>query len=161
MVELPTGSYSKGLGVGKTWYKFPIWIQKDLDPWTTYGGAGYQVVHQIDYKNFPYARMAATARYRRKMDSGRRALVSRAEGLATIQAGSATCLISAGTTTFASPRFSCCSAWVTPIVGHSETYAYLGLYWTWGKKEADSGAAKVAWSETARAPTALANPSLY
>lgn len=27
MIELPTGSYSRGLGVGKTWYKLPLWIQ--------------------------------------------------------------------------------------------------------------------------------------
>ena len=28
MFEIPTGSYSRGLGVGKVWYKLPIWAQK-------------------------------------------------------------------------------------------------------------------------------------
>jgi hypothetical protein len=29
MFEIPTGSYTKGLGVGKVWYKLPIWAEKD------------------------------------------------------------------------------------------------------------------------------------
>ena len=52
MIELPTGSDSRGLGVGKTWYKLPLWIQKDFGPWTTYGGGGYQIVDQVGYSNF-------------------------------------------------------------------------------------------------------------
>ena len=32
MIELPTGSYSRGLGVRTTWYKLPLWIQKDFEP---------------------------------------------------------------------------------------------------------------------------------
>ena len=28
MFEMPTGSYTKGLGMGKVWYKLPIWVQK-------------------------------------------------------------------------------------------------------------------------------------
>jgi len=55
MVELPTGSALRGLGVGKTWYKLPLWIQKDWGPWTTYGGGGYEIVNQTGYSNFRYA----------------------------------------------------------------------------------------------------------
>jgi len=33
----------------------------------------------------------------------------------------------------------------------SETYAYLGLYWTWGGHE-DAAARPVAWSRTSAAP---------
>ena len=29
MYEMPTGNYDKGLGVGKVWYKVPIWLQKN------------------------------------------------------------------------------------------------------------------------------------
>lgn len=28
MFEMPTGSYEKGLGVGKVWYRLPLWVQK-------------------------------------------------------------------------------------------------------------------------------------
>jgi hypothetical protein len=35
-------------------------------------------------------------------------------------------------------------------VGQSETYGYLGLYWTWGKKDTDSAPHPVAWSLATR-----------
>ena len=49
MFELPTGSYSKGLGVGKVWYKVPLWLQKNIGPWTLDGGAGenYRAANSI------------------------------------------------------------------------------------------------------------------
>src|SRR5580658_8599445 len=28
MFEMPAGSAARGLGVGKTWYKLPLWVQK-------------------------------------------------------------------------------------------------------------------------------------
>ena len=37
------------------------------------------------------------------------------------------------------------------VVGQSETYGYLGLYWTWGG-HADTAARPVAWSRTSAAP---------
>ena len=33
MFEIPTGNADRGLGVGKTWYKLPIWVQKSFGPW--------------------------------------------------------------------------------------------------------------------------------
>ena len=45
--ELPTGSATKGLGVGKTWYKVPLWAQKSFGPWTTYGGGGETVFNNV------------------------------------------------------------------------------------------------------------------
>src|SRR3984957_8417599 len=33
MFEMPTGSYSNGLGVGKVWYKLPVWLQKNYGKW--------------------------------------------------------------------------------------------------------------------------------
>jgi hypothetical protein len=38
------------------------------------------------------------------------------------------------------------------VVGQSETYAYLGLYWTWGREHSSDAAAPVAWSRAARGP---------
>jgi hypothetical protein len=43
MIELPTGDSDKGLGSGRTQYFLPIWLQKSLGPWTTYGGGGYWI----------------------------------------------------------------------------------------------------------------------
>jgi len=54
MFEMPTGSYSKGLGVGKVWYRLPLWLQKNIGHWLLDGGAGETVVPQIGYRDFPY-----------------------------------------------------------------------------------------------------------
>ena len=54
MFEIPTGDADRGLGVGKVWYKIPIWLQKNVGKWTFDGGAGYQVVPQDGFRNFPY-----------------------------------------------------------------------------------------------------------
>lgn len=43
LVELPTGSSSRGLGAGHTQVFLPVWMQKGSGPWTTYGGGGYWV----------------------------------------------------------------------------------------------------------------------
>src|ERR1017187_3815647 len=34
MFEIPTGNYDKGLGVGKVWYRLPLWLQKNVGHWS-------------------------------------------------------------------------------------------------------------------------------
>jgi len=41
LVELPTGSSSRGLGEGHTRIFLPVWVQKSFGEWTTYGGGGF------------------------------------------------------------------------------------------------------------------------
>jgi len=41
MLELPVGDQGKGLGTGRLHGLVPLWLQKSIGPWTTYGGAGY------------------------------------------------------------------------------------------------------------------------
>jgi hypothetical protein len=41
LVELPTGDSEKGLGEGHVRVFIPVWLQKSLGPWTTYGGGGW------------------------------------------------------------------------------------------------------------------------
>jgi hypothetical protein len=43
LLELPTGSASRGLGAGHPQVYFPIWLQKDFGKWSTFGGGGYWV----------------------------------------------------------------------------------------------------------------------
>jgi hypothetical protein len=43
LVEIPTGDQDEGLGNGQAQYFLPIWVQKDFDKWTTYGGGGYWI----------------------------------------------------------------------------------------------------------------------
>ena len=32
-VEMPTGNYDKGLGVGKVWCKVPLWLANNFGHW--------------------------------------------------------------------------------------------------------------------------------
>jgi hypothetical protein len=52
LIELPSGNESRGLGSGHTQFFFPIWLQKDIGKWTTYGGGGYWVNPGPDNQNW-------------------------------------------------------------------------------------------------------------
>lgn len=41
LIQVPTGSESKGLGGSHFQFFLPVWLQKSWGPWTTYGGGGY------------------------------------------------------------------------------------------------------------------------
>jgi len=150
MVELPTGSYARGLGVGKSWYKLPIWIQKDFGPWTTYGGGGRQIVPQVDYQSFWYEGWLVQRDIGDKWTLGGELFHHGAEGLATAQTNAATMLDLGGYYYFRKPAFQLLFAVGHTVVGQPEVYAYLGLYWTWGDTTttAWSQAGRMAMSET-------------
>jgi hypothetical protein len=54
-VELPTGNFGDGIGNGRAWWRFPVWLQKSWGDWTTYGGGGYAVNRAPGQSNFPFA----------------------------------------------------------------------------------------------------------
>ncbi|HVN97392.1 MAG TPA: hypothetical protein VMT62_13265, partial [Syntrophorhabdaceae bacterium] len=41
ILHLPSGSERRGLGNGDAQFYLPVWLQKSLGHWTTYGGGGY------------------------------------------------------------------------------------------------------------------------
>jgi hypothetical protein len=43
LIEVPTGDARRGLGAGYVQAFLPIWVQKDIGKWTTYGGGGYWI----------------------------------------------------------------------------------------------------------------------
>jgi hypothetical protein len=52
MLEIPLGSAAKGLGT-EHWHGFlPVWLQKSLGPWSTYGGGGYGINPGAGNRNF-------------------------------------------------------------------------------------------------------------
>lgn len=137
MFELPTGSASKGLGVGKTWYKVPIWVQKSFGSWTTYGGGGETVFNNVDgLRNYPFAGWLVQRDLGKKLTLGTEVFYHGAEGLGTAQTRSATLMDVGGYYKFRDPGFQLLFAYGHTIAGQSENYAYLGLYWTWGRKSA-------------------------
>ena len=136
MFELPTGSATKGLGVGSTWFKVPIWVQKSFGPWTTYGGGGATLFNHVDgYRNFPYAGWLLQRDIGKKLTLGTEVFYHGPEGLAAPQTRAATLLDFGGYYKFKDPGFQLLFAYGHSIAGQSENYAYVGLYWTWGKQE--------------------------
>jgi hypothetical protein len=136
MFELPTGSASRGLGVGKTWYKVPIWVQKSFGPWTTYGGGGETIFNHSDgYRNYPFAGWLVQRDLGKKVTLGTEVFYHGAEGVATPQTRSAALLDIGGYYKFRDPGFQLLFAYGHTVAGQSENYAYLGLYWTWGHKD--------------------------
>jgi len=51
LAEVPTGSESRGLGTGHTQLFLPVWLQKTIGKWTTYGGGGYWITPGTGNRN--------------------------------------------------------------------------------------------------------------
>ena len=135
MFEMPAGNAERGLGVGSTWYKLPIWLQKSFGPWTTYGGGGATVVKEPGYRTYPFAGWLVQRDLGKKVTLGTEIFYHGPEGMATPQTRPATLLDVGGYYKFRDPGFQLLFCYGHSIVGQTENYAYLGLYWTWGKKK--------------------------
>ncbi len=141
MFELPTGSYSNGLGVGKVWYKVPLWLQKNIGPWTLDGGAGETIVPQAQYRNFPYGGFLVKREIvHNKLELGAEVFSHGAEGYATPQIRGSTMIDVGGYYHFKNPDHQFLFAYGHSVSGLTENYAYIGLYWTWGKDRPKSNA---------------------
>ncbi len=134
--ELPSGNADRGLGVGKTWYRMPLWLQKSWgsDPdrqWTSYGGAGETIVPQAGYTNFPFAGWLVQRQVNKKWTLGGELFGHGAEGPAALSTRASTLLDLGGIYEF-HEGFDLLFAAGRSICGQPETYTYLSLYWTWG-----------------------------
>ena len=140
MFEIPTGSYAKGLGIGRVWYKLPIWVEKDWGPWTFDGGIGYTVVNQVDYRNFLYGGFLVKREIGKKLELGAEVFSHAREGLAAPQTQSSTMIDAGGYYHFKYPGLQFLFAYGHSVAGQTENYGYLGLYYTWGKDEKKASA---------------------
>ena len=139
MFEIPTGSYSRGLGVGRVWYKLPIWVEKEFGPWSLVGGVGYAVVPQYQYRNYLYGGYLVKREISKRLELSIEIFSHAREGFAAPQTQSSTLVDAGGYYHFKSPGLQLLFAYGHSVAGQTETYAYLGLYKTWGK---DKGADK-------------------
>ena len=53
-IEVPTGNKGNGIGNGRAWYRFPLWLQESWGKWTTYGGGGYAINPAPGSTNFAF-----------------------------------------------------------------------------------------------------------
>jgi hypothetical protein len=139
MFEMPTGSFTKGLGVGKVWYKLPLWAEKEFGPWSLVGGLGYTVVPQTGYRDFLYGGFLVKKEISKKLELSAEIFSHAREGFAAAQTQPSTMIDAGGYYHFKSPGLQLLFAYGHSVAGQTENYAYLGLYKTWGKDK-DAGA---------------------
>jgi hypothetical protein len=141
--EFPTGNADRGLGVGNTWYRIPVWLQKSWGPkdtqWTSYGGGGEAVVPQDGYTNYPFAGWLVERQINKRIALGAELFGHGAEGPAALSTRASTMLDLGGIYEF-HDGFDILFAAGRSIYGQPETYSYLSFYWTWGPKEVDDPA---------------------
>lgn len=133
MLELPTGNSDKGLGVGRVWYKLPLWIEKEFGPWSLVGGAGYGLIHQTGYRSYPYGGFLIKRKLNERLELSIETFSHGREGFAAAQTESSSLIDAGGYYHFQSPGLQLLVAYGHSIVGQTENYGYLGLYKTWGK----------------------------
>ncbi|SPE19481.1 conserved exported hypothetical protein [Candidatus Sulfotelmatomonas gaucii] len=136
MFEMPTGNFDKGLGVGKVWYKLPIWFQKNTGKWLFDGGGGYQVVPQANYRDFPYTGWLVKRELSEQWELGAEIFAHGREGYAAAQTERSAMIDVGGYYHFkhdTNEQILFCYG--HSFVGQTENYAYVGMYWTWGKDD--------------------------
>jgi hypothetical protein len=143
MFEMPTGDFDKGLSVGKVWYKLPFWMQKNIGKWTLDGGAGYQVVPQTGFRDFPYGGFLLKKELSERLELAAEVFSHGREGIATAQTQASTMIDAGGYYHFKNPNTQLLFAYGHSIAGQTENYAYLGMYWTWGKDDKKAVAGNV------------------
>ncbi len=149
MFEMPTGNAAKGLGVGKVWYKLPIWLQKNVGKWTFDGGAGYEVVPQTGYRNFAYTGWLVKKQLSERLELGAEVFALGSEGSAAPQTQASTMVDLGGYYHFKNhPGRQFLFCYGHSVAGQTENYAYVGMYWTWGKDKKDKDDKKDPQSET-------------
>ena len=132
-VELPTGNASRGLGVGSTWYRLPIWLQKSWGPWTTYGGGGEVIANGNGYNDYAFGGWLLQRQLSDSLTLGGELFGHGAEGSAAVSTESSLMVDLGGYYSFRQ-GFQLLFAAGRSVAGQGETYTYLSLYWTWGQE---------------------------
>jgi hypothetical protein len=106
---------------------------KGLGRWTSCGGAGYQLVKQTQYRSFPYGGWLLKRELSERLELAAEVFAHGREGFAAAQTQSSTLIDAGGYYHFKSPGVQLLFAYGHSVAGQTENYAYLGMYWTWGK----------------------------
>lgn len=126
MIELPSGSASRGLGNGRAEEKIPVWLQKSFGPWTTYGGMGYEINQAPDGRNYLFGGWLLQRDLSEKLTLG-------AEVFAlgrTAEDEQATAIFNFGGYYNFTRNFSLLFTAGHSFLGARHLVGYLGLYWT-------------------------------
>jgi hypothetical protein len=131
MLELPSGNSNLGLGNGQLWARLPLWIQKSRGPWTTYGGAGYQINHAPGMKDSFFAGWLVQRQITKKVILGTEFYDQQAQSVGTRHQA----YMDAGGYYNFHGDFSLLFMMGHTASGERHTVGYVGLYYTWGSKQ--------------------------
>ena len=130
MLELPTGNSDKGLGNGRAWWTFPIWVQKSFGPWTTYGGGGRAFNSAPGMRDYNFGGWLLQRSITKKLILGGEVF---AQGAATVDGRHSAFLNFGGYYNDIEVCGGCNLLFRAghTVAGESQSGAYLGLYWSW------------------------------
>ncbi|HVU33943.1 MAG TPA: hypothetical protein VHE61_10945 [Opitutaceae bacterium] len=131
MAEVATGSSTRGLGNGRTWYRLPLWIQKSWGPWTTYGGGGYAFNSAPGQRNYGFGGWLVQRDIGKYLTLGTELW---SQGADTTD-GRGFVAANVGGYVKVSDNFNILFSAGHTISGERHILWYLGLYWTWGPEE--------------------------
>ena len=129
VLELPTGSRRLGQGNGAVTVRLPLWLQKSLGVWTSYGGSGYQINRAPGMKDSWFAGWQVQRIIVERLVLGTEIYHQEAQALGARQ----TTFLDGGGTFVLRHDFSLLFMLGHTVSGESHTVGYLGLYRTWGK----------------------------
>jgi len=99
------------------------------------GGGGETIVPQVGYRNYPYGAFLLKYAFGKRLEIGGEIFSHGREGFATPQTQASTMLDIGGYYHFPhheGEQFLFCYG--HSLAGQTEQYAYVGMYWTWGKE---------------------------
>ena len=127
-VEVPTGDASEGLGNGRAWYRFPLWMQKSWGAWTSYGGGGYAYNDAPGQQDYWFGGWVLQRDLGERLTLGGELYTQGADAAG----GRSTTIANVGGFWNLTPGFSLLFSGGRSISGESHSVAYFALYWTWG-----------------------------
>jgi hypothetical protein len=133
LVELPTGNHNENLGNGKAQIFVPIWLQKKIGDWTTYGGGGYWFNPGPGNHDFWYAGWTLERKLNASFTAGAEIQFRTPD---SVDGHSSTALNAGGVWDLSDTYHILFSAGHT-IQGPSEFQGYLAFQITFGPKEED------------------------
>jgi len=131
MAELATGSGTRALGNGKTWYRLPLWLQKSWGPWTIDGGGGVALNSAAGERNQGFAGLLVQRDLNKYLTLGTEIFQQPADSTF----GRATQTANAGGYLKFTEKFNLLFSAGRSLSGERYTVWYLGLYWTGGPEK--------------------------
>jgi hypothetical protein len=128
MLELPTGDGARGLGNGRLWARLPVWLQKSVGPWTSFGGVGYEVNHAPGMKDSLFGGWLLQRTLCARLILGGEIFSQQAQAVG----GRGTTFVDGGGYLDLKGALSLLFMLGHTVAGESHTVGYLGLYYTWG-----------------------------